>query len=203
MAWISSPPNEYTQYPSGDMFAYIHKTTTISCNLTIGRNSYVAENSFLGGKYPITIGSFCSLAPNIYCMTFDSHDFTHITTSPMNTLLGMKLNYSEINEKPQGVKIGNDVYVGEGVRLMAGVIIGDGAVVGARALVTKELLPYGVYGGIPARLIKYRYSHEVIDFLESLQWWSWPKEKILRNAIFFNMAPNIVSLKELQDSVVE
>ena len=87
----------------------------------------------------------------------------------------------------KGVTIGNDVYLGDGARIMPGVTIGNGCVVGTRAVVTKDCEPYGVYVGVPAKLKKFRFSPNIIAQLQALEWWNWPVEKIRRNAAFFNL----------------
>jgi hypothetical protein len=80
--------------------------------------------------------------------------------------------------KPAGITIGNDVWIGNGAMILPGVEIGDGAVVGAGAVVTKNVPPYAVVGGCPARLIRYRFSQDVISQLLAMQWWHWDDEKI-------------------------
>lgn len=82
--------------------------------------------------------------------------------------------------RPDGfcVEIGNDVWIGNNVIILSGIKIGDGAVVGAGSIVTKDVAPYMVVGGNPARIIKERFDKEVIDNLLAIQWWNWPLEKI-------------------------
>ena len=77
--------------------------------------------------------------------------------------------------------IGSDVWIGYEAVIMAGVTIGDGAVIGTRAVVTRDVPPYTIVGGIPARPIKKRFSEEIIASLLEIRWWDWPKDKIMRN----------------------
>ena len=79
------------------------------------------------------------------------------------------------------IVIGNDVWIGYEAVIMAGVTIGDGAIIGARAVVTKDVPPYMVAGGIPAKPIKKRYPEETIAALSELKWWDWPEERIAQN----------------------
>ncbi len=74
--------------------------------------------------------------------------------------------------------IGNDVWIGYEAVILAGVTIGDGAVIGSRAVVTKDVEPYTVVGGVPARAIRKRFPDEVIADLLEVKWWNWPKERI-------------------------
>lgn len=77
--------------------------------------------------------------------------------------------------------IGNDVWIGYEAVILAGVTIGDGAVIGAHALVTKNVPPYTIFGGVPARPIRKRFSEDTIVQLLKIRWWDWPKEKIMKN----------------------
>ena len=79
------------------------------------------------------------------------------------------------------IVIGNDVWIGYEAVVMAGVTIGDGAIIGARAVVTKDVPPYTIVGGVPAREIRRRFSDDVIARLLELKWWDWPAEQIQRN----------------------
>ena len=77
--------------------------------------------------------------------------------------------------------IGNDVWIGWGVLIKGGVTIGNGAVIGARSVVTKDVPPYAVVAGVPAKVIKYRFEQEKIDLLQQLQWWNWDIDRIYEN----------------------
>lgn len=77
--------------------------------------------------------------------------------------------------------IGNDVWIGFEAVIMAGVHIGDGAIIGSRAVVTKDVPPYTIVGGVPAREIRKRFDPATVERLQALKWWNWPEERILRN----------------------
>ena len=77
--------------------------------------------------------------------------------------------------------IGNDVWIGYEAVILAGVTIGDGAIIGTRAVVTRDVPPYTIVGGVPARVIRRRFSQETIAALLRLRWWDWPRERIARN----------------------
>ena len=79
------------------------------------------------------------------------------------------------------ITIGNDVWIGYEAIILAGVTIGDGAIIGARAVVTKDVAPYTIVGGIPAKMIKKRFDDKTIADLLNMKWWNWPTEKIAQN----------------------
>ncbi len=77
--------------------------------------------------------------------------------------------------------IGNDVWIGYEAIIMAGVTVGDGAIIGTRAVVTKDVPPYTIVGGVPAKVIRKRFSDDVISTLLEAKWWDWPEEKIKKH----------------------
>lgn len=79
------------------------------------------------------------------------------------------------------IVVGNDVWIGYEAIILAGVTIGDGAIIGSRALVTKDVPPYTIVGGLPAKPIRKRFDEETIARLEALRWWDWDREKIKRS----------------------
>ena len=94
------------------------------------------------------------------------------------------------------IVIGNDVWIGYEAMILSGVTIGDGAIIGTRAVVTKDVPPYTIVGGVPARMIRKRFSDEDVKTLQEMKWWDWPVEKI-SSAIPFIQAGDIDSLKRL------
>ena len=144
----------------------------------IGLGSYFGSDVHL--EYS-KIGRFCSIARNIR-VERNFHPTAFVSTHPAlycsNTESKIKLTndsfVDEINtENGFSCEIGNDVWIGDNVLIRGGVIIGDGAVIGMGAVVTKDVPPYAVVGGVPAKVIKYRFSCEIIEKLEAIQWWNW------------------------------
>lgn len=106
------------------------------------------------------------------------HRSDWVSTYPFNALVG---EFSDIEGHPAtkgDIVIGNDVWIVSGAKIMSGVTIGDGAVIGANALVTKDIPPYAVCGGIPAKIIKYRFSKKIIKKLLEICWWDRSDEEI-------------------------
>ena len=87
-------------------------------------------------------------------------------------------NITEAWDNKGDIVIGNDVWIGYEAVILAGVTIGDGPVIGARAVVTKDIPPYTIVGGVPAKPIRKRFTQETIDLLLKIKWWNWPEERI-------------------------
>lgn len=187
-SWLMQPPENYQtlRNEKGEPY-FIHKLVELSSHINIGRYSYLHGNTRLTGDKPISIGSFCSIASGVRFQTGDEHDYKHVSTFPFKTVIGMhRLNYEEA--WGEGILVGNDVWIGEGARILSGSVIGNGAVIGAGSVVRGELEPYGIYYGNPVVLKKMRCSVAIVDYLQLIQWWNWPLEKIIANAPFFSMS---------------
>lgn len=89
-----------------------------------------------------------------------------------------KKNVADSWDNKGDIIIGNDVWIGYEAVVMAGVTIGDGAIIGARALVTKDVPPYTIVGGVPAKTIRTRFPDDIAAVLLQVKWWDWPREKI-------------------------
>ena len=134
-------------------------------------------------KDRLIIGKFCSIACGArFIFTGANHTLKSLSTYPFPIFfeewgLDKKQVVSAWDNKGDTI-IGNDVWIGYEAIIMSGVQIGDGAIVGARAVVTKDVPPYTVVGGVPAKEIRKRYDEETIAKLQQIQWWDWPFDKI-------------------------
>lgn len=122
----------------------------------------------------VSIGNWCSIGQfvTVYCGGYHHTDW--VTTSPIRE--DGQSTYSKGN-----VEIGSDVWIGDGAVIMSGIRIGIGAVVGARSVVTRDVPPYAVVGGNPARLIRYRMRFDQIDAMLRIRWWLWEEQEVRRN----------------------
>ena len=152
--------------------------------MTFGAGSYLtsAGVEFFGGEAHVLIGRYSSLAQRICFLINLNHTKDGITTYPFRTLQGIKeKSKHEARANHMQIIIGNDVWIGAGATLLGGVRIGNGAVIGAGAVVAKDIPPYAVAVGNPVRIIKYRFTQEIIDKLQTIKWWNWEHDKILAN----------------------
>lgn len=126
------------------------------------------------GRHCILVGKSCSLATGIVFMIDLNHDYNSVI---QGTLPGFQLPKAEMKApRKASVIIQNDVWVGYGVTIMAGVTLHNGCVVAAGSVVTKDVPPYAIVGGNPAKIIRYRFDQEAIDGLQKIAWWDWPNE---------------------------
>lgn len=155
--------------------------------------------------YPINherliIGKFCSIACGVkFLFNCANHTLKSLSTYTFPLFYEdwelEKSNVASAWDKKGDIVIGNDVWIGLEAVILAGVKIGDGAIIGTRAVVTKDVPPYSIVCGIPAKVIRKRYSPDIIEQLLSLRWWDWTKDRIKRNLPFI-MAGNIENMTE-------
>jgi acetyltransferase-like isoleucine patch superfamily enzyme len=153
----------------------IHSNVVIGQNVTIGEFSYVNTNTMISSG---RIGKYCSIAS--FCQIgMQEHPVNYLSTSPSiygkNNIIGLPALWDDISSPPE---INNDVWIGAQSVIMQGVHIGDGAVIGAGAVVTRDVPPYAIVTGVPAKIRRYRFSDEAIEYLLELKWWDLPIENI-------------------------
>lgn len=147
-------------------------------------NVKMEDYTYIGKNCDITntiIGKFCSIGPN-FCCGLGLHPTNGISTSPMFYSTGKQNGFSlsknnKIAESKQ-TEIGNDVFIGANVTVIDGVKIGDGAIIGAGAVVTKDIPPFAVAVGVPAKVVKYRFDIEQINEITKIEWWNFEFEKL-------------------------
>jgi acetyltransferase-like isoleucine patch superfamily enzyme len=124
----------------------------------------------------VTVGRYCSLNDMSYVVTGGDHHHEHVSTCLFHFTMGAGPEVYSGDRGP--IRIGNDVWTGFGSVIMSGVTVGDGAVVGAGAVVTRDIEPYAVVGGVPARLIRYRFDEGTRHALLRIRWWDWPESRV-------------------------
>lgn len=166
-----------------------------------GRHSYGNPEIFSqGGAEYVEIGNFCSIASRVKFLLGGQHQMGGVTTFPCYCVLGERGDkwgekYDEAERKKNGSKphrvrgttiVGNDVWIGHSAYILPGITIGDGAVIGTKSVVTKDVPPYAIVGGNPAKLIRYRFNEEIIEKFLKIKWWDWSDEKIYENRQYFD-----------------
>lgn len=132
---------------------------------------------------PVDIGAFCSIARHVGVHGY-YHDMSRISTHYVGrNVLGTPVEEEMVSRGP--VRIGNDVWLGVGVQVLSGVSIGDGAVVGAGSVVTRDVPPYAVAVGAPARVVRYRFDEETRARVRASRWWEWSDDEIRDRAELF------------------
>ena len=185
-------------YPrTGDTQTVYLKNVVTNPNITVGE--YTIYNDFVHDPrefernnvlyhYPVNgdkliIGAFCSIACGAkFLFNSANHTLRSLSTYPFPIFYaewGLKReNVTNAWDNKGNIVVGNDVWIGYEAVILAGVTIGDGAIIGTRAVVTKDVPPYTIVGGVPAKPIRRRFPEETAEKLLELQWWNWSRERI-------------------------
>lgn len=169
--------------------------STIDSSSKIGPGSRILSSKF--GRYSYCgsdcliincdVGAFCSIADNVVIGP-GVHPIEQVSTSPVflagRNVLGRNIS-NHAQPSLQRTRIGNDVWIGLDAKISSGVVIGDGAIIGMGSVVTKDVEPYAVVGGVPAHLLRYRFDKDIIKSLLEIRWWDLKEDQLVLHAKFF------------------
>ncbi|MBQ6023719.1 MAG: CatB-related O-acetyltransferase [Clostridia bacterium] len=183
-------PNVIHPIPGYGNEIYVKPTIT-DPNVTVGDFTYIADADFeshVTHHYPwigdrLIIGRFCQIATGVeFMMNGANHQMNAVSTFPFYTLEGWDMEPPEMKDLPikGDTVIGNDVWIGQNALILPGVHVGDGAIIGANSVVSKDVSPYTVVAGNPARVIRNRFDDELTGLLLRFRWWDKEIEEINR-----------------------
>ena len=170
--------NEYLTKKTGNANIYLEREAFPDL-INVGKNTYGPINALMFNRdSKLIIGNFCSIAPRVSFIVSADHYMNHISSFPFKVKV--------LGETYEGISKGDiivddDVWIGYGATIMSGVHIGQGAVVAAGAVVTKDVPPYAIVGGVPAKVIKYRFELDMIEELLKIDYGKLTKEDIAKH----------------------
>lgn len=144
------------------------------------------ESSLAGECYSVYVGAFCPISNQVMLLVDVNHDYSSVSMSGQVSDL---IPVSYRNKRKGSIIIQNDVWIGYGVTILSGVTIHNGAVIAANSTVTKDVPPYAIVAGNPAKVVKYRFSQDIIDGLQRIQWWYWDDTTIKKRSHWFQHSP--------------
>jgi virginiamycin A acetyltransferase len=175
---------------------FIHPDSIVATRFSIGYGSRINGKIIIRGESGCTIGRYCAIGCDVKVITSNHAMNTANIQRSLQKRIGLK--HMEISKGD--VIIGNNVWIGDSAIILSGVCIGDGSVIGAGAVVTKNVDPFAIVGGSPAKKKRMRFKENIIRQLLDIAWWNWTEDKIKKNKNFFaldlTLVPNDVNLKE-------
>lgn len=195
--------------PGVSAFARIDHLSKVSHKAKVQRrvqifNSQIGDYSYVcaGSNVIFTeIGKFCSIGKDCI-LGLENHLLDNLSTSPIFTESKNAIGQSWVEESTRypfdKLTIGNDVWIGNRAMIRGGLTIGNGAIIGAGAIVTKDVPPYAIVAGVPAKILRFRFTEDTIETLEKMQWWNWEEEILKANIPLFQQLLDEKGVEALQ-----
>ncbi len=183
------------------------KGTSVDSRSRVGGKVFIGDYTIINGPCllaahkgaRIEIGKWCAIAYNLRVRATNHV----ITRANLQQGHSQRFGFSDVHGISRGdIVIGNASWLGDNVTLLPGSGVGDGAIVGAGSVVTKPIPPFAIAVGNPARVIRYRFSEEMIAWLQELQWWEWDLDRMGRNREFFELDLTLATVAEAQRTIV-
>lgn len=159
--------------------AKVSPGSTVQPGVRIGEGARINRYSVLKGSAPISVGKYTDVGEGVHLIS-ENHCVTRANLS-----FEYHFGAGSKRESRGPIRIGNSVWIGDNAIVLSGVTVGDGAVVGAGAVVTRDVPPFAIVAGVPARKVRSRFADEVVAELLELRWWDLPKERLREHAEFF------------------
>lgn len=176
--------------------------------IEVGKMSFHNGNFIIQGSQEVKIGSYCAFGENINIIT-ENHDYNYPAMQYTFYRHFFEKEHPGVTKYPPnkertkgGIEIGNDVWIGHNTTILSGVKIGNGAILANGSIVTRDVEPYSIFGGIPAKKIKMRFGDEIIQYLLKIKWWNWSEEKIKRNREFFGLNLSLLKVEEIESIII-
>ncbi|TIL82183.1 MAG: CatB-related O-acetyltransferase [Mesorhizobium sp.] len=158
----------------------LRSKSKVPAGVKVGRESHgISERNFHNctSDSPVDIGAFCSIAPEVLFLCKSDHPMNTASTFPLQArffaINSKKANLQYLRSRGP-IRVGNDVWIGTRATILSGVTIGDGAIIAAGSVVTKDVPPYTLVGGNPAKVIRQRFDQDTVNALLQIKWWDWP-----------------------------
>ena len=211
LEWLMNAIRTRSKYPSVKLYymasasrCTLGRSVTLFDNVkinhcTVGDFTYIQENSRLNST---KVGKFTAIGPGVKAGMGNHPSNTFVTIHPIfyakTKLLPVNFADKSYFKAKTDITIGNDVWIGGNVLIMDGIVIGDGAIVAAGAVVTENVVPYAIVGGVPARLIKYRFTADQIAYLLEFKWWDKEQSWMEKNWLLWHDIEKFITATKAQ-----